>query len=140
MALAALELNKRAPEDSISDPGFFTFGNHTFRDDKVGGHGMVNMEKSIVESCDTYYYLLARDMGVNMMHDFMKPLGFGQITGIDLDGEVRGVLPSTDWKKAAFKKPDQQKWFDGETISLGIGQGYNAFTILQLAHGLTAKL
>jgi len=140
MALAALERNKRSPEDAIADPGFFTFGNHTFRDDKIGGHGTVNMEKSIVESCDTYYYLLARDMGVNMMHDFMKPLGFGQITGIDLDGEVRGVLPSTEWKKSAFKKPEQQKWFEGETISLGIGQGYNAFTILQLAHGLANVL
>jgi penicillin-binding protein 2 len=136
MALAALETKKRTPDQSISDPGFFVFGNHTFRDDKKGGHGTVNMEKSIVESCDTYYYTLARDMGVNMMHDFMKPLGFGQITGIDLQGESKGVLPSTEWKKVTFKKPEQQKWYEGETISLGIGQGYNAFTILQLAHGL----
>ena len=139
MALAALETKKRTPSQSISDPGYFEFGNHTFRDDKKGGHGIVDMQKSIVESCDTYYYLLARDMGVNMMHDFMKPFGFGQITGIDLQGESRGVLPSTDWKKNTFKKPEQQKWYEGETISLGIGQGYNAFTILQLAHG-TANL
>ena len=139
MALAALETGKRTPSQAIADPGYFTFGNHTFRDDKKGGHGMVDMAKSIVESCDTYYYLLARDMGVNMMHDFMKPLGFGQITGIDLDGEVRGTLPSTAWKEKTFKKPEQQKWYDGETISLGIGQGYNSFTILQLAHA-TANL
>lgn len=136
MALAALELKKRTASQSFADPGYFTLGNHTFRDDKKGGHGMVDMEKSIVESCDTYYYQLAKDMGVNMMHDFMKPLGFGQITGIDLEGEARGILPSTDWKKTAFKKPEQQKWFEGETISLGIGQGYNSFTILQLAHAL----
>ena len=136
MALAALETKKRTPSQSISDPGYFEFGNHTFRDDKKGGHGIVDMQKSIVESCDTYYYLLARDMGVNMMHDFMKPFGFGQITGIDLQGESRGVLPSTEWKKNTFKKPEQQKWYEGETISLGIGQGYNAFTILQLAHGM----
>lgn len=136
MALAALEYKKRTPSQSISDPGYFEFGNHTFRDDKKGGHGIVDMQKSIVESCDTYYYLLARDMGVNMMHDFMKPLGFGQITGIDLQGEARGVLPSTEWKKNTFKKPEQQKWYEGETISLGIGQGYNAFTILQLAHAM----
>ncbi|MDZ4058053.1 MAG: penicillin-binding transpeptidase domain-containing protein, partial [Polynucleobacter sp.] len=129
MALAALELKKRTASQSFADPGYFTLGNHTFRDDKKGGHGMVDMEKSIVESCDTYYYQLAKDMGVNMMHDFMKPLGFGQITGIDLEGEARGILPSTDWKKTAFKKPEQQKWFEGETISLGIGQGYNSFTI-----------
>ena len=136
MALAALETQKRTPSQTISDPGYFDFGNHTFRDDKKGGHGIVDMQKSIVESCDTYYYLLARDMGVNMMHDFMKPLGFGQITGIDLQGESRGVLPSTEWKKNTFKKPEQQKWYEGETISLGIGQGYNAFTILQLAHAM----
>lgn len=136
MALAALETKKRTPSQSISDPGYFDFGNHTFRDDKKGGHGIVDMQKSIVESCDTYYYLLARDMGVNMMHDFMKPFGFGQITGIDLQGESKGVLPSTEWKKNTFKKPEQQKWYEGETISLGIGQGYNAFTILQLAHGM----
>ncbi len=139
MALAALETGKRTPSQAIADPGYFTFGNHTFRDDKKGGHGTVDMAKSIIESCDTYYYLLARDMGVNMMHDFMKPLGFGQITGIDLDGEVRGTLPSTTWKEKTFKKPEQQKWYDGETISLGIGQGYNSFTILQLAHA-TANL
>jgi len=136
MALAALENKKRTPSQTISDPGYFNFGNHTFRDDKKGGHGIVDMQKSIVESCDTYYYTLARDMGVNMMHDFMKPLGFGQITGIDLEGETRGVLPSTEWKKNTFKKPEQQKWYEGETISLGIGQGYNAFTILQLAHAM----
>jgi len=136
MGLAALELQKRTPSQTISDPGYFEFGNHTFRDDKKGGHGIVDMQKSIVDSCDTYYYLLARDMGVNMMHDFMKPFGFGQITGIDLQGESRGVLPSTEWKKNTFKKPEQQKWYEGETISLGIGQGYNAFTILQLAHGM----
>ncbi|MFZ4062644.1 MAG: penicillin-binding protein 2 [Polynucleobacter sp.] len=136
MALAALETKKRTPSQTISDPGYFDFGNHTFRDDKKGGHGIVDMQKSIVESCDTYYYTLARDMGVNTMHDFMKPLGFGQITGIDLQGESKGVLPSTEWKKNTFKKPEQQKWYEGETISLGIGQGYNAFTILQLAHAM----
>ena len=139
MALAGLENKKRTPTQTISDPGYFDFGNHTFRDDKKGGHGIVDMQKSIVESCDTYYYMLARDMGVNMMHDFMKPLGFGQITGIDLEGEVRGILPSTAWKERSFKKPEQQKWFEGETISLGIGQGYNSFSILQLAHA-TANL
>lgn len=136
MALAALELGMRTPTQSINDPGFFTLGSHTFRDEKREGHGVVDMQKSIVESCDTYYYLLARDMGVNMMHDFMKPLGFGQKTGIDLEGEAAGILPSTEWKKKAFKKPEQQKWFEGETISLGIGQGYNSFTILQVAHAL----
>ena len=133
MALAALETGKRTPEQSISDPGFYMFGSHRFRDDKEGGHGSVNMYKSIVQSCDTYYYILANDLGVDTIHAQMKNLGFGELTGIDIFGEVRGLLPSTDWKRRAYKKPEQQKWYAGETISLGIGQGYNNFTMLQLA-------
>ena len=133
MALAALESGKRTPEQSINDPGFYMFGNHRFRDDKEGGHGSVNMYKSIVQSCDTYYYILANDLGVDTIHAQMKNLGFGELTGIDIFGEVRGLLPSTDWKRRAYKKPEQQKWYAGETISLGIGQGYNNFTMLQLA-------
>jgi penicillin-binding protein 2 len=97
------------------------------------------MYKSIVESCDTYYYTLARDMGVDLIHDQMKPLGFGQITGIDIQGESRGILPSTEWKQNSYKRPEQKRWYSGETISLGIGQGYNSFTMLQLAQA-TATL
>ena len=137
MALAALELGKRRPEDAIRDPGFFWLGNHKFRDDKVGGHGVVDMYKSIVVSCDTYYYQLANDMGVDAIHDFMKPFGFGQLTGIDLENERHGLLPSTAWKRSAYRKPEQQKWYAGETISLGIGQGYNSFTPLQIAQALS---
>jgi len=133
MSLAALETGKRTALQSFPDPGYFMFGNHRFRDDKEGGHGTVDMYRSIVESCDTYYYLLARDMGVDLMHDWMKPLGFGQLTGIDVLGEARGILPSTEWKRTAYRKPEQQRWYAGETISLGIGQGYNSFTMLQLA-------
>ena len=134
MALAALQTGKRSEKVLISDPGFFMFGNHRFRDDKEGGHGVVVMYKSIVESCDTYYYTLARDMGVDLIYEQMKPLGFGQITGIDILGESRGILPSTEWKRTSYKKAEQQRWYSGETISLGIGQGYNSFTMLQLAH------
>src|SRR5450432_3161085 len=133
MALAALTLGKRTPQQTIFDPVFYNFGNHRFRDDKEGGHGTVDMYKSIVQSCDTYYYMLANDLGVDAMHDFMSPLGFGRVTGIDLQGELRGTLPSTEWKRNAYKKKEAQKWYAGETISLGIGQGYNAFTMLQLA-------
>ena len=136
MALAALELGKRTPNQTISDPGHFWFGNHKFRDDKVGGHGIVDMYKSIVQSCNTYLYVLANDLGIDAIHDFMKPFGFGQQTGIDLDNERTGVLPSTAWKRAAYKRPEQKKWYAGETISVGIGQGYNAFTPLQLAHAM----
>ncbi|WP_194725260.1 penicillin-binding protein 2 [Noviherbaspirillum malthae] len=139
MALAALETGKRTPANAISDPGYFWFGNHKFRDDKVDGHGTVDMYKSIVQSCNTYYYNLANDLGVDTIHDFMKPFGFGRLTGIDLDNERAGTLPSTAWKRAAYKRPEQQKWYAGETISIGIGQGYNAFTPLQLAHA-TATL
>jgi penicillin-binding protein 2 len=137
MALAALSYGKRRPEQAISDPGLFNFGNHTFRDDKKGGHGLVDMYKSIVVSCDTYYYQLANDLGIDNIAAFMRQFGFGQRTGIDLGiggtSESEGVLPSQEWKKKRFKKPEQQKWYAGETISIGIGQGYNAYTPLQLA-------
>ncbi len=138
MALAALETGKRTPQQSIADPGFFMFGGHRFRDDKEGGHGTVDMYRSIVQSCDTYYYVLANDMGVDMIHDQMARLGFGELTGIDILGESRGLLPSTHWKRSAYRRPEQQKWYAGETISLGIGQGYNHFTVLQIAHALGA--
>jgi penicillin-binding protein 2 len=139
MGLIALESGKRSAQQVFPDPGYFMFGNHRFRDDKEGGHGMVDLRKSIVESCDTYYYLVARDMGVDLIHDQLKPLGFGQYTGIDILGESRGILPSTEWKRRAYKKPEQQRWYSGETISLGIGQGYNSYTMLQLAQA-TATL
>ncbi|MEJ6021675.1 penicillin-binding protein 2 [Ramlibacter sp. PS4R-6] len=137
MALAALETGKRNPQQAISDPGYFWFGGHKFRDDKEGGHGSVDMYKSIVQSCDTYYYILANDMGVDLMYEQMHKFGFGDITGIDIQGESKGLLPSTRWKRAAYaKNPANQKWFAGETISLGIGQGYNNFTILQMASAM----
>jgi penicillin-binding protein 2 len=138
MALAALELGKRTPQQTISDPGFFNFGGHTFRDDKKGGHGLVDMYKSIVHSCDTYYYMLANDLGIDNIAGFMRQLGFGSRTGIDIEGESEGVLPSQEWKKKRFRKPEQQKWYAGETISIGIGQGYNAYTPIQLAQATAA--
>jgi penicillin-binding protein 2 len=133
MAMAALTYGKRTPQQAISDPGYYNFGGHQFRDDKVGGHGMVDMYKSIVASCDTYYYMLANDLGIDAISRFMGTLGFGSRTGIDVAGELEGVLPSQAWKKKRFKKPEQQKWYAGETISIGIGQGYNSYTPLQLA-------
>ncbi len=137
MAIAALETGTRTPEQSIFDPGFFQFGGHRFRDDKEGGHGQVNMYRSIVDSCDTYYYMLANDLGVDTIHDQMQRFGFGEVTGVDILGETRGLLPSTEWKRRTYKRADQQKWYAGETISLGIGQGYNAFTMLQLAQAVS---
>ena len=136
MSLAALNTGKRNASQTIYDPGFFMFGNHRFRDDKESGHGSVDMYKSIVQSCDTYYYMLARDMGVDLIYEQMKLLGFGQLTGIDIQGESRGILPSTEWKQNTYKRAEQQRWYSGETISLGIGQGYNSFTMLQLAQAV----
>jgi penicillin-binding protein 2 len=133
MAMAALATNKRSANTIVNDAGSWTYGGHTFRSHGDAGLGPVDMVRSIVLSSNVYYYSLANDMGVDAIHDFMKPLGFGQITGIDLPGEVRGILPSTDWKRNYYKKPEQKKWYGGETISLGIGQGYNTFTMLQLA-------
>lgn len=136
MALAALELGKRNTTQAINDPGYFMFGGHRFRDDKVGGHGSVDMYKSIVVSCDTYYYTLANDLGIDNISSFLRQFGFGARTGIDLEGEAAGVLPSQEWKMRRFRRPDQQKWYAGETISVGIGQGYNAYTPLQLAQAM----
>ena len=136
MALAALELGKRTASQTIFDPGFFNFGGHEFRDDKKGGHGSVDMYKSIVQSCDTYYYMLANEMGIDNIARFMGSLGLGSRTGIDIEGESEGILPSQEWKKRHFKRPEQRKWYAGETVSIGIGQGYNAYTPIQLAQAV----
>ncbi|QCB47448.1 penicillin-binding protein 2 [Hydrogenophaga sp. PAMC20947] len=136
MALGALETGVRSASTVINDPGYWMFGNHRFRSHGDGGLGAVDMRRSIVKSSNVYYYSLANEMGVDAMHDFMAPLGLGQITGIDLRGEVRGVLPSQEWKRNAYKRPEHQRWYAGETISLGIGQGYNNFTMLQMAHAM----
>jgi len=133
MALAALTLAKRAPQTIINDPGFYMFGGHRFGSPENERGGPMDMHRAIVESSNAYFYSLANEIGVDAIHDFMAPLGFGQLTGIDINGEVRGVLPSTRWKRNYYKRPEQQKWYAGETISLGIGQGYNSFTMLQLA-------
>jgi len=136
MALAALELGKRTPRSTIHDPGYFDFGGRRFRDSRPGGNGVVDLYKSIVMSSDTYYYQVANDLGIDAIAGFMKHFGFGERTGIDLQGEATGVLPSPEWKMKRFKRPEQQKWYAGETISIGIGQGYNAYTPIQLAQAM----
>ncbi|PBI94937.1 Stage V sporulation protein D [Variovorax boronicumulans] len=132
MAMAALQTGKRSADKVENDPGFYNFGGRTFRSHR-GGLGGVDMHRAIQFSSNTYFYSLAAEMGVDLIHDFMAPLGFGQLTGIDLQGESRGVLPSRAWKRAAYRRADMKTWHPGETISLGIGQGYNSFTMLQLA-------
>jgi len=133
MAMAALNTGKRSASAIIHDGGSFQFGNHTFRSHGDHGLGAVDMVRSIVKSSNVYYYSLANEMGVDLMHEQLQPFGLGVRTGIDLEGEVTGVLPSTEWKRRYYKRPEQQKWYAGETISLGIGQGYNNFTALQMA-------
>jgi len=132
MALAALTYGKRTPQQTINDPGYFMFGGHQFHDSRPGGNGIVDMYKSLVKSSDTYYYMLANDLGIDAIAKFMAQFGFGDRTGIDISGESTGVLPSQEWKMRRFN----QKWFAGETISIGIGQGYNAYTPLQLAQAI----
>lgn len=136
MAINALQSGKRSASTIIQDNASWTFGNHTFRSHGDIALGPVDMHRAIVKSSNVYFYSLANDMGVDLIHDLMAPFGFGQRTGIDLEGEVTGVLPSTEWKRRAYKKPEQQRWYAGETISLGIGQGYNNFTMLQMANAM----
>ena len=134
VALAALETGKRKATDRISDPGYFEFGGQRFRNAGGAVYGATDMHRALVVSSDTYFYSLGPEIGVDNLHDFMKQFGFGQQTGIDLDGERQGILPSTEWKRQAYKKPAQQRWYAGESISVAVGQGYNSFTVLQLAH------
>jgi penicillin-binding protein 2 len=134
LALAALTSGKRTAAQAIFDPGFYQIAGaaHRFRDDKPGGHGYVDMTKSIVVSCDTYYYMLAGETDIDDTHAFLSQFSFGRKTGIDIEGELLGVLPSRAWKRERFK----DKWYLGDSISAGIGQGYNAFTPVQQAQAI----
>jgi penicillin-binding protein 2 len=137
LALAALESGKRTPTQTIFDPGYYQIAGqaHRFRDDKPGGHGMVDMPKSIIQSCDTYYYMLGAETDIDDTARFLSQFGFGTKTGIDIDGELTGILPSRAWKRERFGAANG-KWYLGDSVSAGIGQGYNAFTPLQLAHAI----
>ena len=137
MAMAALNSGKRSPSTLINDTLVFNFGGHRFGSPETERGGIMGMNRAIVQSSNVYFYSLANEMGVDLIHEQLYPMGFGRKTGIDVDGEVTGDLPSTEWKKKRFKKPEQQKWYAGETISLGIGQGYNNFTMLQMATAMS---
>ncbi|HEX7011482.1 MAG TPA: penicillin-binding protein 2 [Steroidobacteraceae bacterium] len=137
-ALAALETGVVTPNETRfcrgvwSAPGY----GRARRDWKPGGHGAVNMRKAIATSCDVYFFDIARLMGIDRMAGFLEQFGIGQPTGIDIPGERAGILPSTEWKKRAFKQKEYQVWFPGDTISVGIGQGQMLMTPLQLAHAV----
>jgi len=116
------------PEDEVQCKGFVRFGKRTFRDWKRGGHGAVNLHRSLVESCDVYYYEMGRELGVNAIAKFAGLFGLGAQTGIDLAHEKKGLIPTKSWKEQALKEP----WYPGETLSVSIGQGYVSATPLQL--------
>ncbi|KQW46779.1 penicillin-binding protein 2 [Pelomonas sp. Root662] len=135
MAMAALTSGKRGPNVVIQDNLTYSFGGRTFGSPEADRPGPKDMRLAIVGSSNVYFYSLANEMGVDLIHDELAPFGLGRKTEIDVQGEVTGVLPSQDWKRRYFaKNPANQKWFPGETISLGIGQGYNSFTMLQMAN------
>lgn len=129
VALGAIENNFISPNKTINDPGYYDYAEHRYRDWKRTGHGKVNMNTAIAESCDTYFYELSLMMGVDAIHDTMSPFGFGAKTNVDIMGESKGILPSQAWKRATKGK----QWYRGETIISSIGQGYNLTTPLQLA-------
>ena len=131
VAMAGLEEGKRTPPFSISDQGFYTLNgsSHQYRDWKPGGHGQVDIQKAITVSCDTFFYGLALDLGIDKLTSFVSHFGFGKKTGVDLSSEIGGLLPTPEWKKRRWK----QRWFPGETVIVGIGQGYTLVTPMQLA-------
>jgi penicillin-binding protein 2 len=136
MALAGLETGVIKPDERRLCRGYFTLPNSSrrYRDWKKQGHGSVDMREAIMTSCDVYFYNLAATLGIDRIHETMSRLGFGSVTGIDVDGERSGIMPSQEWKKGAFKQKEMQVWFPGETVIVGIGQGYWSATPLQLAH------
>lgn len=131
VALAGLEAGKREPPYSIHDGGFFTLpgSSHRYRDWKPSGHGIVDMQKAITISCDTFFYGLAMEMGIDKLTSFVRHFGFGRKSDLDIKGEIEGLLPTPEWKQRRFKQP----WYPGETVIVGIGQGYTLVTPLQLA-------
>ncbi|MEQ1598944.1 MAG: penicillin-binding protein 2 [Methylotenera sp.] len=131
VALAGLENGKRKPPFSINDAGYFMLprSSHRYRDWKPGGHGNVDMSRAITISCDTFFYGLAMELGIEKLAGFVRHFGFGQKSGIDIAGEVGGLMPTPEWKKRRFKQP----WYMGETVIVGIGQGYTLATPMQLA-------
>ena len=136
VALAGLETGFSNFEDKTFCPGFYSLPNHShrYRDWKKSGHGWVDMNDSIVQSCDVFYYKLAHDMGVTKLQEYLSQFGFGSRTGIDLGAELPGLLPSIEWKRRRHDKP----WYPGETLIMGIGQGYFLATPLQLAAATAA--
>ncbi|MDE2252057.1 MAG: penicillin-binding protein 2 [Gammaproteobacteria bacterium] len=141
MALAGLTYNLIDPERREFCNGSFHLpgSSHMYREGKGGKHGAVDLVDALARSCDVYFYGLAAQLGVERIATFAAQFGIGSLTGIDISGEKPGLLPTPEWKKQAFRRPQDQVWFPGETVNFGIGQGYLLVTPLQLAH-MTAEL
>lgn len=131
MGLIGLDYGVRVATDEIWCPGWFSLKGHKhrYRDWKKQGHGHTDLHKAIMQSCDVYFYSLAYELGIDRIYEGMSRFGFGKITGIDISGETKALMPSREWKRRALG----QAWFPGETLILGIGQGYSAATPMQLA-------
>ncbi len=136
LALAALEQHVTTFNHRIFCEGAFSLpgSSHRYRDWKPEGHGLVDLHDSIAESCDVYFYELSQSLGINNMHEYLTRFGLGSNTGIDINGEKPGLIPSEDWKRRNFTNRADQTWFPGETVIASIGQGYMLATPLQLAH------
>ena len=135
IALAGLTFNVVSAEQREFCPGVFHLPNSrlAFREGRTGKHGYMDARQAIARSCDVYFYDLAARLGVERIAAFLAPFGLGEVTGIDIGGEKPGLLPTPAWKKKAFKRPQDQVWFPGETVNFGVGQGYLLVTPLQLA-------
>ncbi|MEJ2528914.1 MAG: penicillin-binding protein 2 [Gammaproteobacteria bacterium] len=131
IGLAGLEFRATTKGKTENCPGYYQLPGlkHKYRDWKKWGHGTVNIEKAIVESCDVYFYDLANKLGIDHIHDFLSRFGFGRSSGIDISGEITGLLPSQEWKRRTRGK----SWYTGETLLVGIGQGYFLATPIELA-------
>lgn len=137
-ALAALHYGVMTPDETLFCPGHYSLpgSRHVYRCWRHQGHGTISMRRAIAQSCDVYFYQVANKLGIDRMHEFMSEFGFGRLTGIDIPGEKPGLMPSPEWKRHAYKNPADEVWFPGETLIVGIGQGYMLATPLQLAHAV----
>ena len=137
VGLAGLELDEIRPREPLNCPGWYMLKNdpRRYRDWKKTGHGETDLTKAIVESCDVFFYDLALNLGIDRMHDYLARFGLGKRTGIDIRGELSGLLPSSAWKRRTYRTA----WYPGETLIAGIGQGFMLTTPLQLA-SITATL
>lgn len=136
LALAALDYGVVDADHEIMCPGYFMLPGQSrrYRDWKPQGHGRMNLHQAIIESCDVYFYQLAVTLEIDSIDQFLRSFGFGVATGLDISGEARGIVPSREWKRSRFARPEEQIWFPGETVITGIGQGFTLVTPLQLAH------